>query len=245
MGYKDPSRTRLVQFHQSYSYEDFVQGYRPNGTGFQLRNGVFYEFCQEALRDLDQTYVFIIDEINRGNLSKILGELMMLIEPDKRKSEWGLKLAYAESAEDKFYVPPNVFLLGMLNTADRSLSVVDYALRRRFAFVTIDPEFEADSFKTYLSDSKVSDETISLIRKRIGALNEEIENDKNNLGKGFCIGHSFFCDPPSPDLDGEITETLQHNWYERVIESEILPLLEEYWFDNPNKVDEWRNKLKW
>jgi hypothetical protein len=245
MGYKDPSRVRLVQFHQSYSYEDFVQGYRPNRTGFQLRNGVFYEFCQEALRDLDQTYVFIIDEINRGNLSKILGELMMLIEPDKRKSEWGLKLAYGERAEDKFYVPPNVFLLGMLNTADRSLSVVDYALRRRFAFINIDPELQADSFKTHLSSNKVSDTTIALIRERIGALNEEIANDKNNLGKGFCIGHSFFCDPPSADLDGEITDSVQQSWYARVIESEILPLLEEYWFDNPNKVDEWRNKLKW
>ena len=245
MGYKDPSRTRMVQFHQAYSYEDFVQGYRPNGTGFQLRNGVFYEFCQQAMRDLKQTYVFIIDEINRGNLSKILGELMMLIEQDKRKSEWGLKLAYAENAEEKFYVPNNVFLLGMLNTADRSLSVVDYALRRRFAFMTIDPGLEEDAFKTYLSNRQVSDSTIALIRERIGALNDEIENDRTNLGKGFCIGHSFFCDPPPPGANQEIPGATQREWYERVIESEILPLLEEYWFDNPKKVDQWRNRLKW
>jgi hypothetical protein len=245
IGYKDPSRTRMVQFHQAYSYEDFVQGYRPNETGFELRDGVFYEFCQKAMRELDQTYVFIIDEINRGNLSKILGELMMLIEPDKRKSEWGLKLAYAENAEEKFYVPNNIFLLGMLNTADRSLSVVDYALRRRFAFMTIDPGLEEDAFKAFLSDRKVSDSTIALIRERIGALNDEIENDRTNLGKGFCIGHSFFCDPPLADDDQEISNTTQRKWYERVVETEILPLLEEYWFDNPNKVDQWRTKLKW
>ena len=244
MGYKDPSRTKTVQFHQAYSYEDFVQGYRPTKGGFDLRDGVFYEFCQMAIKQPKQRYVFIIDEINRGNLSKILGELMMLIEPDKRSSEWGLKLAYAESAEAKFYVPENVFLLGMMNTADRSLSVVDYALRRRFAFVTIDPGLEEDSFKTYLNQKKVSDSTIALIRERIGALNADIESDKANLGKGFCIGHSFFCYPPAVEENQELSGDAQRGWYDRVIDYEILPLLEEYWFDNPNKADQWRSRLK-
>jgi 5-methylcytosine-specific restriction protein B len=170
---------------------------------------------------------------------------MMLIESDKRRSEWGLRLAYAETSEEKFYVPENIFILGMLNTADRSLSVVDYALRRRFAFVTVDPGLEEETFAAFLKRSKITESTIALIRERIGQLNSEIENDKANLGKGFCIGHRFFCTPPHQDNEQEISETIQRGWYERVIESEILPLLEEYWFDSPNKVDEWRNKLKW
>ena len=127
MGFRDPGRIRTVQFHQSYSYEDFIQGYRPMEKGFALRKGVFLDFCERALAEPGETFVFVIDEINRGNLSKILGELMLLIEPDKRAPEWGVKLAYALSADERFYVPPNLYLLGMMNTADRSLSLVDYA----------------------------------------------------------------------------------------------------------------------
>jgi hypothetical protein len=245
MGFKDPSRLQMVQFHQAYSYEDFVQGYRPHGTGFRLRDGVFYDFCQKAMRDPNQRYVFVIDEINRGNLSKIFGELMMLIESDKRKSEWGVKLTYSVSSEEKFYVPSNVYLLGMMNTADRSLSVVDYALRRRFAFITVQPSFEEVSFQEHLSVRHVSSKTIRIIRDRIGALNEEIESDRANLGKGFCIGHSYFCDPPLPGPSGELSEEDERAWYERVVDSEILPLLEEYWFDSPDKVDQWQKQLKW
>jgi hypothetical protein len=244
MQYEDPSRVRTVQFHQAYAYEDFVQGFRPNGAGFVLREGVFLDFCHRAQSDPDQTYVFIIDEINRGNLSKILGELMLLIEPDKRAPEWAVKLAYAEKADERFYVPPNVFLLGMMNTADRSLAVVDYALRRRFAFVTVEPGFGEASFKAHLAAARVSDGMIDRIRTRMGELNQAIAADRSNLGAGFCVGHSFFASPPAA---GEGTDPLptevEEAWFRRVIETEIAPLLYEYWFDDPTQADAWRGKL--
>lgn len=195
MGYRDPSRVRTVQFHQSYSYEDFVQGYRPSEEGLTLQQGVFLEFCEKALADPNEIYVFTIDEINRGNLSKILGELMLLIEHDKRSPEWATKLAYAPAAEERFYVPPNVYLLGMMNTADRSLSLVDYALRRRFAFVTLRPEYVSDKFRQHLLGNGVSADLVDRIVARMSALNGEIGEDQTNLGPGFCIGHSFFRRP--------------------------------------------------
>jgi 5-methylcytosine-specific restriction endonuclease McrBC GTP-binding regulatory subunit McrB len=159
IGYEDPTRVQMVQFHQSYSYEHFVQGFRPRADGgFELQDGSFVSFCKRALSDPDETYVFIIDEINRGNLSKILGELMLLIEPDKRNSLWATRLAYSSPegagsktlTQDPFYVPKNVFIIGMMNTADRSLAVVDYALRRRFVFTTVKPAFDQETFKTYI-----------------------------------------------------------------------------------------------
>jgi 5-methylcytosine-specific restriction protein B len=235
MGYKDPTRVRTVQFHQSYGYEDFVQGYRPSGSGFILREGVFLNFCARALEDPSEQYVFIIDEINRGNLSRILGELMLLIEPDKRSPEWAVKLAYAEKAEERFYVPSNVFILGMMNTADRSLAVVDYALRRRFAFATILPAFGESAFRAYLLNCGVVEALADQLIDRMMALNAAIAADTTNLGRGYCIGQSFF----TPVGDGE------HglHWYNKVVETEIVPLLEEYWFDQPDKVEQWRAKL--
>ena len=138
MGQKDTSRVAMVQFHQSYSYEDFIQGYRPSKEGFELVNGAFYKFCREAEEDNERPYFFIIDEINRGNLSKILGELMMLIEKDKRGEK--IKLLYSN---EWFTVPQNVRIIGMMNTADRSLALMDYALRRRFAFFDFAPAFSS------------------------------------------------------------------------------------------------------
>jgi hypothetical protein len=244
MGFEDPSRVRTVQFHQAYAYEDFVQGFRPNGGGFVLKEGVFLEFCRRALADPDETYVFIIDEINRGNLAKILGELMLLIEPDKRAPEWAVKLAYAEKADERFYVPENVFLLGMMNTADRSLTMVDYALRRRFAFVSVEPGFGEASFAAHLAAKQVSPGMIGQIRQRIGDLNSTIRDDRSNLGPGFCIGHSFFAAPPEPDNgDASLSPEAEAAWYQRVIENEIVPLLEEYWFDDPSKTEDWRSRL--
>ena len=140
MGEKDVERVMMVQFHQSYSYEDFIMGYRPTATGFELKKGVFYNFCKKAEIDTDRDYFFIIDEINRGNLSKIFGELFMLIENDKRGIP--LQLLYAD---EKFSVPRNAYLIGMMNTADRSLAMLDYALRRRFAFVDLKPGFETEA----------------------------------------------------------------------------------------------------
>lgn len=236
IGFKDERKVQSVQFHQSYSYEDFVQGYRPDGNqGFELKNGVFYEFRNRALQDPDGTYVIIIDEINRGNLSKIFGELMLLIEQDKRGHEWRTRLAYASSDDPEFFVPENLFILGMMNTADRSLSLVDYALRRRFAFIAMEPLFGAPKFRTYLEAHRVPEEVINRITSGMGELNQVIENDRVNLGPGFRVGHSFFT-PTEQVSDSE-------TWFRRVVETEIYPLLEEYWFDSPETADQWRDRL--
>jgi hypothetical protein len=230
MGERAPERVRMVQFHQSYTYEDFIQGYRPTSdAGFQRTDGTFYEFCERAKKDADNEYVFIIDEINRGNLSKIFGELMMLIEPDKRGDEWQVPLQYAHSEEDTFFVPRNVYLIGMMNTADRSLAMVDYALRRRFAFVDLEPQFN-DKFREYLGEMGVSDSVVSRIVTRMRALNEEIAADRTALGPGFRIGHSYFV----PRDEGDYGD----DWYRRVIKYEIAPLLEEYWFDDHDRVEQ-------
>ncbi len=230
MGVKDPSRVEMVQFHQSYSYEDFIQGMRPDGNGgFRLKNGIFFNFCRRAQRDPDQNYFFIIDEINRGNLSRIFGEMMMLIEHDKRGADFAIPLTYGESADDRFYIPANLHLIGTMNTADRSLAMVDYALRRRFAFANLQPRFDSEGFATSLHKSDAIPGLVETIRTRLGALNKLIADDTRNLGAGFCIGHSFFC--PNGQPVNEI-------WYREIIESEIRPLLEEYWMDEPEKAAE-------
>jgi 5-methylcytosine-specific restriction protein B len=246
MGYNDPSRVRTIQFHQAYAYEDFVQGYRPNGTGgFTLKKGVFVEFCRRALADPNQSYVFIIDEINRGNLSKILGELMLLMESDKRSPEWAVKLAYGDKADERFFVPLNLYVLGMMNTADRSLAVVDYALRRRFAFRSIRPGFGEPSFVSHLADRGISQTMILKIQSRMESLNDAIATDRSNLGPGFCIGHSFFSTPPPlEDMDVDEKTELERAWFLQVIDSEIIPLLEEDCFDDPGKADEWSQALR-
>ncbi len=235
MGEKDKSRVAMVQFHQAYTYEDFIQGFRPDEEGgFRRRDGLFYQFCRQAMHDPDRPYVFIIDEINRGNLSKIFGELMMLIEADKRKPELAIPLQYARGGEETFYVPENVHLIGMMNTADRSLAMVDYALRRRFAFIDLEPEFN-DRFEEFLADRGVDESLIRVIKDRLRSLNDEIAGDAHNLGKGFCVGHSFFC-PPGRLNAGWL-------WYRRVVEYEVGPLLQEYWFDDPERAERARMKL--
>ena len=230
IGYKDPEKVCMVQFHQSYAYEDFIQGYRPSEEGgFERRDGVFLSFCREAAANVDQRYVFIIDEVNRGNLSKIFGELMMLIEVDKRDPEYAVPLTYAPETEP-FHVPANLYLIGMMNTADRSLAMVDYALRRRFSFHRLKPAFGTDQFRNHLNDRSVDEALVDRIVDRFSALNERIREDHRNLGPGFEIGHSFFC--PGDDDEG-----LDESWYEAVVRQEIEPLLREYWFDRAEHVD--------
>ena len=228
---KDRDRVDLVQFHQSYGYEDFVQGIKPvrvkegdiARTVFDLRNGVFYEFCLRARRD-PRPHVFIIDEINRGNLSRIFGELLMLIEADKRGEEHSVRLAYQEEGQ-RFFVPENVYILGMMNTADRSLAVVDYALRRRFRFATLEPAFNSPSFSEYLSEV-CGEDLADRIIFRLKQLNGIISKDVANLGPGFCLGHSYFCD---------VKNAVE---YRDVIRFQVAPLLREYWFDQPKRADE-------
>ncbi len=219
----------MVQFHQSYSYEDFIQGLRPTQKGgFDLRDGIFYSFCQRALAHPDRPFFFIIDEINRGNLSKIFGELMMLIEADKRDAKYALKLTYAEDEEDRFYVPDNLYIIGTMNTADRSLAIVDYALRRRFAFVPLQPDY-GDNFRSFLTDRGLSSSMIEHICIAVSKLNSKIREDIN-LGEGFQIGHSYFCNYSSKQDE--------EKWWSEVVSFELKPLLEEIWFDDSAKVTE-------
>lgn len=219
----------MVQFHQSYSYEDFIQGLRPTQKGgFDLRDGIFYSFCQRALAHPDRPFFFIIDEINRGNLSKIFGELMMLIEADKREEKFALKLTYAEDEEDRFYVPENLFIIGTMNTADRSLAIVDYALRRRFAFVTLQPDY-GDNFRSFLSAKGLSTPLVEHICSSVTKVNGKIKEDIN-LGEGFQIGHSYFCTYPANEDENK--------WWSEILSFELKPLLEEIWFDDSAKVTE-------
>ncbi|MBR3160482.1 MAG: AAA family ATPase [Atopobiaceae bacterium] len=230
MGVKDPERVMMVQFHQSYSYEDFIEGYRPSKDGFELVRGAFYTFCKRAAEDDENDYFFIIDEINRGNLSRIFGELFMLIENDKRGPKNKLQLLYSR---ELFHVPSNVYLVGMMNTADRSLAMLDYALRRRFAFFDLRPAFGSDGFVAYrdgLASAKLNDLLACVVR-----LNEDIAKDET-LGEGFCIGHSYFCNM----RPGDVTDAR----LSAIVEYELVPMLREYWFDEPGKVREWSERLR-
>ena len=230
MGVKDASRVMLIQFHQSYSYEDFIEGYRPSGQGFELVKGAFYSFCKKAADDEDNEYFFIIDEINRGNLSKIFGELFMLIESDKRGPKNKLQLLYSR---ELFYVPRNVYIIGMMNTADRSLAMLDYALRRRFAFVELSPAFDSEGFRAYRA-GLVNPRFEALVRE-VESLNRVIAEDES-LGEGFCIGHSYFC-----NMDAD---TCTDAAMASIVEYELIPMLKEYWFDEPGKVREWSDRLR-
>lgn len=229
MGVKDQERVAMVQFHQSYSHEDFIMGFRPCSNGFELRQGVFYTFCKRAQDDPDNEYFFIIDEINRGNLSKIFGELFMLIESDKRGG-MGLQLLYAD---ERFSVPANVLIIGMMNTADRSLAMMDYALRRRFAFFEMVPGFATEGFRSY-QESLHSDRFDRLIAC-VESLNQAISEDES-LGDGFRIGHSSFC--------SLVPETLTGSDLTGIVRFELVPLLREYWFDEPQKVKDWTARLE-
>lgn len=219
MGVKDESRVKQVQFHQNYSYEDFVMGYKPNGQGgFELKEGIFYNFCKCALDNPEKDYFFIIDEINRGNLSKIFGELLMLIENDYRGKS--IQLAYKD---DEFSVPTNLYIIGMMNTADRSLAMIDYALRRRFSFFEMTPGFENPTFKKEMQGK--ADERLDKLVNAIIDLNKVIKDD-DSLGSGFCIGHSYLC-----NLGASYS-------LENIVEYDIIPMLREYWFDNDERFNQ-------
>lgn len=221
MGVIDLDRVEMLQFHQNYAYEDFIMGYRPDENGFTLQYGVFYEFCERALKNPEQDYYLIIDEINRGNLSKVFGELFMLIERDKR-GEY-VTMSYSKK---KFTVPDNVYLIGTMNTADRSLAQLEVALRRRFAFVTLEPTFN-ENWRRTIQESDVSPEMVSRILFAVEKINKVIIGDFQ-LGPGYAIGHSFFTSKPE-NID-------EQEWYRGILDFEIIPLLKEYFFDRPEIV---------
>lgn len=225
MGEKDESRVSLIQFHQNYSYEDFILGYKPVGSDFELQRGIFYKFCISAANNPDKPYFFIIDEINRGNLSKIFGELLMLIEKDYRGEK--LTLAYKD---EKFFVPKNLYIIGMMNTADRSLAMIDYALRRRFSFYDMRPGFDSEGFQKY--QAALANEHFDRLIEKVKELNKAIAADES-LGEGFELGHSYFC--------GQ--KTVTDDWLHQVINYDLVPMLQEYWFDNRKEVEKWKNAL--
>lgn len=225
MGEKDESRVSLIQFHQNYSYEDFILGYKPVGADFELQRGIFYKFCISAANNPDKPYFFIIDEINRGNLSKIFGELLMLIEKDYRGEK--LTLAYKD---EKFFVPKNVYIIGMMNTADRSLAMIDYALRRRFSFYEMQPGFASEGFKKY--QQGLANEHFDKLIEKVVELNKAIAADES-LGSGFELGHSYFC--------GQ--KAVTDDWLRQVINYDLVPMLQEYWFDNRKEVEKWKTAL--
>lgn len=227
MGEEDDSRIGFVQFHQSYTYEDFVIGYRPNGEGgFDIQPGIFADFCARAARDSERSYFFIIDEINRANISKVFGELLMLIEADYRGDSIELSID-----RRRLTVPKNLFIIGMMNTADRGLALIDYALRRRFAFFDMKPALDAPGFLTMLQNT--GNEKLGALVDAVREVNKEIEKDPA-LGQGFCIGHSYFC------VQNGVTDEDVHG----IARFEIEPLIAEYWFDNQQKVRKLTDKLE-
>lgn len=225
MGEKDDSRIAFIQFHQNYSYEDFIMGYKPDGQGFKLQDGIFYKFCKTASNYPYRDYFFIIDEINRGNLSKIFGELLVLLESDYRGSKGKAILAYNQ---EPFSIPNNLYIIGMMNTADRSLAMIDYALRRRFSFYDVKPGFDSEKFSEY--KEALSNEKFNKVISIVTELNKKIADE---FGEGYCIGHSYFC--------GQ-TEC-SDKWLKQIIKYEIVPMLQEYWFDDKTKWEHWAKQL--
>ena len=228
LGRRAPEHVAFVQFHPSYGYEDFVQGYRPAaGGGYSRQEGPFLQICKQALQDPKDAYVLVIDEINRAHLGKVLGELMMLVEADKRDARWAVRMTYALPTEQPFYIPNNLFIIGTMNTADRSLAVVDYALRRRFAFYDLEPAFESQAFEEHVVRNGAAAETVKKIRSRITKVNDMLASDPGH-GPGYQLGHSFFCVPNAGD-DG---------WFDSIVRFELSPLLREYWFDRRDQVEQ-------
>ena len=242
MNEEDDSRIETVQFHPSYSYEDFIQGYRPNDEGnFELKDGKFYELVQKACKELERAqkaneepkkFCIIIDEINRGNLSKIFGELIMLIENNKREEKYSIKLTYSD---EPFYIPENLYIIGTMNTADRSLAMMDYALKRRFGFIKLEPIYEDAKFEEYLIKTQKLNKNIAhKISIKYTELNKYMES---NLGEEFKIGHSYFMEEKFEP------ETFEET-YKSIVNCEIKPIIDEYFYGDKEKIKEAISKIE-
>ena len=231
IGHKDDDKIRQVQFHPNLSYEDFVRGWRPQADRkLGLEDGPFLKLAEDARNDPDGKYVMVIEEINRGNPASIFGELLTLLEADKRNPDSALTLAYPRPDSERFHIPPNVYLIGTMNLADRSLALVDFALRRRFAFFDLHPMLN-ETWRNWVNENcGLPSYFLDEIAGRIGSLNDRVAGDPN-LGPQFRIGHSHF----TPPLGSTIDDPTQ--WFKDVVESEIAPLLREYWFDSPNTAE--------
>lgn len=230
IGNKTPSdeQLRVVQFHPALSYEDFVRGYRPGGDGkLTLTDGVFLQVVEAARFKPDVDHVLIIEEINRGNPAQVLGEILTLIEGSKRNMEAAMELAYPRKPGERVYVPENLHVIGTMNVADRSLALVDLALRRRFAFANLSPSLNP-AWEQWCRAKGMDVDSIAHIRSLMEALNQEIAQDRA-LGPQFQIGHSYVT--PSDAVSDA------RGWFSEVVHSEIGPLLHEYWFDAPERAD--------
>ena len=235
-GTEHVKRYEFVTFHQSYGYEEFVEGLRPtlgeaaeeSAVQYEIRPGVFKELCTRARLSPDEQFAIVIDEINRGNIAKIFGELITLIEPDKREgaeNSLEVKLAYSG---DLFSVPQNVDIIGTMNTADRSLALLDTALRRRFEFEPVYPDSkDYDGSPLHGLYVSVDGVTVSIPRM-LTAINQRIET---LYDLDHSIGHAYFVDLGNVP-DGEERLMALKNTFEK----RIMPLLEEYFFEDWQKI---------
>lgn len=230
------SRLRVVQFHPSLTYEDFVRGWRPTGDGrLALVDGILIQAIIAAASEPDQPFVLVIEEINRGNPAQIFGEMLTLLEDTKRRASEAIELAYRREGESTIHIPENLYVIGTMNVADRSLAIVDFALRRRFAFIDLEPNFST-AWHEWGEKRGVSGALLTEIGKRIGELNREI-SETPSLGPQFRIGHSFV----TPDTQEDVVDGPA--WFRAKVETEIGPLLDEYWYDAPDRAKAARNKL--
>ena len=237
IGERNESKVRSVQFHPNLSYEDFVRGWRPAGDGkLTLVDGPFITIRDEAEKDPDTRYVLVIEEINRGNPAQIFGEMLTLLETDKRTPDEALELVYSRTPNERFFVPNNLFVIGTMNIADRSLALVDLALRRRFAFIDLEPTLGKPWLEWVHAQCGIDKETLVEIEHRIASLNQEISDD-SSLGSQFRLGHSYVTPPFEQPIDDG------RRWYRDVVDTEIGPLLDEYWFEDLEKSRNAKQKL--
>ena len=237
IGYKDDSKVRPLQFHPNLSYEDFVRGWRPQGDGkLALVDGPFLQLITDAEQNPDDDYAMVIEEINRGNPAQIFGEMLTLLEADKRNEGEALALAYPRKPGERVHIPPNVYVIGTMNTADRSIAMIDLALRRRFAFFDLAPQLNDEWREWVHQESGIPDAFLSDVERRMTSLNEQIADDRS-LGPQFRVGHSVVTPPPDTAIDDPV------EWFTQVVETEIGPLLDEYWFDNIQTADAAKSKL--
>ena len=234
---KDERRVRRFQFHPNMSYEDFIRGFRPEIDGkLALVDGPFLELIRDARRDLSNDYVMVIEEINRGNPAQIFGEMLTLLEADKRFPDEALRLGQSKSDGERVHVPPNVYVIGTMNVADRSIALVDLALRRRFAFVDLEPTLGAVWRNWVHEQSDVALDFLTTVEARMATLNDRITNDRS-LGPQFRVGHSYVTPVPGTPIDDPA------EWFRQVVETEIGPLLDEYWFDNSSEAENAKSEL--
>ncbi|MBO5178877.1 MAG: AAA family ATPase [Clostridia bacterium] len=218
MGEKNDDRILSLQFHPEFQNEEFMEGYRPDGIGiYKFRKGCFRKFCNKARNKPDKKFFLIIDEINRGNITKIFGESFSLIEADKRGKQNFIELS---CSKERFFIPENIYIIGTMNIADRDYAITDYAVRRRFGFYNVKPIFENQRFKKFYMQNEGMTRVI-----------DEIIDINKDLKEGQKIGHCYFCENLS---DEDLKMTVKYN---------IIPMIQEYFYDDQSKFKEIEHKL--